>query len=373
MPIVLEYNFLNILVLFGGLQGFILCFFLYQKRRINILAVDFFLLFLFSLSFFNLIYAALDMNVFAYHRPLHMFPFPYKWLIGIGFYFYIKNQFTPEDGIPYHKKYWFLFVPAIAYFFLRIYWFSIAVRENSYRITQVVVDSEFFRIHEFVLLLFTLILLVHTLTTLKKQTQAYVTNTKVLNHIRSLRLITWVFLGIIILSILIYVSDIIIHKGNETFAFLYPQLLMQMLFIYWIGFLGFTKPNSFFRSLPLKTKASNSKNELLANSLSIAMHQNEVFKNANLSLGQLALDLDVSSKELSRYINEVHEMNFSEYLNMHRVENVKKLLASPEAQKYTLVTLAQSAGFSSKSSFNAIFKKSTGLTPSAYKRQSSLS
>lgn len=373
MPIELSYNFLNILVLFGGLQGLILCFFLYQMRSINKLAVDFFLLFLFSLSFFNLIYAALDMNVFAYHRPLHMFPFPYKWLIGLGFYFYIKNQFKPEGSIPYHKKYWVLFIPAIAYFILRGYWFSISVLEDSYRITQLIVDSEFFRIHEFIVLLFTAVLLGHTLITLGKQSIVFSGNTKVLTHISSLKKITWVFFVIIVLSVLIYVIDIIIHNGNETFAFLYPQLLMQMLFIYWIGFLGFTKPKSFFRNLSENTKGSYPENKVLADGLSMAMHQKEVFKNANLSLGQLALDLDVSSKELSRYINEVHQMNFSEYLNMHRVENVKKLLVSEDAQKYTLVTLAELAGFSSKSSFNAIFKKTTGLTPSAYKKQISSS
>jgi AraC-like DNA-binding protein len=100
------------------------------------------------------------------------------------------------------------------------------------------------------------------------------------------------------------------------------------------------------------------------------MDTKEVFKNPQLSLAQLALDLDVTPKELSRHINDVHQKNFSEYLNMHRVESVKKLLTSEEAQKYTLITLAESAGFSSKSSFNAIFKKSTGITPSAYKKQS---
>lgn len=63
-------------------------------------------------------------------------------------------------------------------------------------------------------------------------------------------------------------------------------------------------------------------------------------------------------------------MNFSEYLNFHRVEKVKELLASADAQKYTLVTLAEDAGFSSKSSFNATFKKVVGITPSAYRKQS---
>jgi len=62
-------------------------------------------------------------------------------------------------------------------------------------------------------------------------------------------------------------------------------------------------------------------------------------------------------------------MNFSEFLNQYRIEKVKELLRSSEANKYTLVTLAEAAGFSSKSSFNAIFKKMTGMTPSAYKKK----
>ena len=99
----------------------------------EIVGVDFFLLFLFSLAFYNLIYAFLDMNLFAYYRPLHMFPFPYKWLIGVGFYFYIKNQYSISKEIIFHKKEWYLIAPAIVYFLLRTYWFSIAVSENSFR------------------------------------------------------------------------------------------------------------------------------------------------------------------------------------------------------------------------------------------------
>jgi AraC-like DNA-binding protein len=62
-------------------------------------------------------------------------------------------------------------------------------------------------------------------------------------------------------------------------------------------------------------------------------------------------------------------MNFSEFLNFHRIEKVKEFLKSSEAKKYTLVTLAEVAGFNSKSSFNATFKKMVGVTPSAYKNQ----
>lgn len=100
----LKYSFLNIIILFGALQGFILCLFAYQKRKQNQQAVYFFMLFLFSLAFYNLMYAFLDMDLFKYYRPLHLFPYPYNWLIVPGLYFYVRNQLKPNKQQRYFKK-----------------------------------------------------------------------------------------------------------------------------------------------------------------------------------------------------------------------------------------------------------------------------
>jgi AraC-like DNA-binding protein len=54
-------------------------------------------------------------------------------------------------------------------------------------------------------------------------------------------------------------------------------------------------------------------------------------------------------------------------MNGFRVEEVKRRLASSSHDSANLLDLAFEAGFSSKSTFNAAFKKLTGLTPSAYK------
>jgi len=51
------------------------------------------------------------------------------------------------------------------------------------------------------------------------------------------------------------------------------------------------------------------------------------------------------------------------------VEEVKAKLLDPENDKYTLLGLAAEAGFNSKSSFNALFKHHTGMTPSEFKRK----
>ena len=364
----LDYNILNILILFGAIQGFILCFFIYQKKHLNKRAVYFFILFLFSLAFYNAIYALLDMDLFKYYRPLHMFPFPYKWLIGIGFYFYVKNQFKSTDQNLIHKKEWYLFIPAILYGLIRLYWFAIAIEENSFRITQVVVDSNFFRIHEFVYLAFTIGINLKALRFINNNSQIVSNSNRKTKSIKWLKTFTYVYLTVLSFNLIIYSADIIIHNGKESYLYLYPTLIVNVGFIYWIGYIGFTKPNLIINEIKSVSNSSN-KNSIIEEKLQYQIEVCEIYKSPTLTISELAKKLHLSTKELSKHINESHQMNFSEYLNYHRVHKIKELLVSPEAKKYTLITLANEAGFSSKSSFNAEFKKIMGTTPSKYRKE----
>ena len=205
----LKYSFLNIIILFGALQGFILCLFAYQKRKQNQQAVYFFMLFLFSLAFYNLMYAFLDMDLFKYYRPLHLFPYPYNWLIAPGLYFYVRNQLLPNKHQRYFKKEWYLLLPAVIYLLLRTYWFTISAVENSYRITEVLVVSDFFRIQEFTILIFNIFLLIRLLYVIKKQEQIEVQNIKVANFRKWLKLFISVFLLLTLSNLLFFSIDMI--------------------------------------------------------------------------------------------------------------------------------------------------------------------
>jgi AraC-like DNA-binding protein len=50
------------------------------------------------------------------------------------------------------------------------------------------------------------------------------------------------------------------------------------------------------------------------------------------------------------------------------VDEVKERLRDPNADHLTLLAIGLEAGFNSKSSFNAVFKKHTSMTPSEYKK-----
>lgn len=95
----------------------------------------------------------------------------------------------------------------------------------------------------------------------------------------------------------------------------------------------------------------------------------KIFRKEGISLQSLSEELSIPSYQLSWIINRKMNVTFSELVNSYRVEEVKKGLASPQDTEKTILDIALDAGFNTKTSFNRVFKKITGVTPSNYRRQ----
>jgi len=93
----------------------------------------------------------------------------------------------------------------------------------------------------------------------------------------------------------------------------------------------------------------------------------KAFARSELSLDEVASGINVTSHTLSQLLNVFIKKNFFNYVNEHRVNFVKQMLTDADFDKFSLMGIAEEAGFNSKSSFNRIFKKETGMTPSQYK------
>lgn len=98
----------------------------------------------------------------------------------------------------------------------------------------------------------------------------------------------------------------------------------------------------------------------------------KVFTDPELTLGILARKLDVHSNHLSQVINTYEQKNFYDFINFHRIEEFKRIVAMSESRNYTLVSLAYDCGFNSKASFNRNFKKVTGVAPSEFIQQTAM-
>ncbi|MBX2874720.1 MAG: helix-turn-helix domain-containing protein [Saprospiraceae bacterium] len=100
--------------------------------------------------------------------------------------------------------------------------------------------------------------------------------------------------------------------------------------------------------------------------------KDKVYLDPLLSLNRLAKALQVPSHYLSQYLNRELKMTFNEWVNSHRIEECKRLIRDPDQSDRTIQSLMYAVGFNSKSTFHTAFKKSTGMTPTQYRKTRSL-
>lgn len=128
--------------------------------------------------------------------------------------------------------------------------------------------------------------------------------------------------------------------------------------------------NKIVTNNPVKKYAKSGLNDEKANeihqNLNQVMQQQKLYKEPELTLDELSKTLEVPSNYLSQVINEKEGINFYDYINALRVEEFKRIVQLEENKNFTLLSIAFECGFNSKTTFNRIFKKLTGLTPSQF-------
>ncbi len=150
--------------------------------------------------------------------------------------------------------------------------------------------------------------------------------------------------------------------------------LVVSVFIYSIGYLGLRRPEIFSgpdsgapgkkyeKSTLTEERAEKSLRCLLQ-----LMEKEKPFLDGNLTLAGLAELLGMTPHELSQLINQRLERSFFELVNQYRVDEAKVKMTDPAHAHLKLAAVGMMVGFNSTSSFNAAFKKHTGMTPSQFK------
>lgn len=108
----------------------------------------------------------------------------------------------------------------------------------------------------------------------------------------------------------------------------------------------------------------------LSQQLELLMRDQQLYKQNDLKLETLAEKLNTSKHFISQVINEVYKVNFFEYVNLKRIEEAKQLLRSKTKKDLNVIEVAYEVGFNNKGTFNSVFKRITGLTPTEFRRQS---
>jgi len=91
------------------------------------------------------------------------------------------------------------------------------------------------------------------------------------------------------------------------------------------------------------------------------------YLNSELTITMLSIQLSLSRHALTEVLNTEMGKNFYQFVNEYRVEEVKTKLADSKYHHFSIDAIGFESGFNSKSTFYAVFKNTTGLTPSQFR------
>ncbi|MFO7445317.1 MAG: AraC family transcriptional regulator [Ignavibacteriaceae bacterium] len=308
-------------------------------------------------------------NNFPY---LFFIGYPFMFLWGPTFYLYVRSAAFSDFRL--RGKHLIHFVPfAVIYILLLTTYFGLSFEEQRGLLTSrnhlIFEHNLYLDIFVRSQVLFYIILSISVLFSAgKKLKENYSSVTQ--TNLSWIKFLVTGFTAAYLLTIPLIVYYYIFQIFSPFFVLI--TMLPYFIFFNIIFFKAWNHPELFSGiEENLKYKSSKltpgeAENVLLK--LNEIMRINKPFLNPDLTLNRLAENLDLSPRILSQVINEYFNQNFHDYINRLRIEESKKVLANPANNK-TILEILYEVGFNTKSAYNVAFKRSTGFTPTEYRKR----
>ena len=372
---------LNFLIISGILQSIILaCILLFYRngnKRANRLIGIFVLICGLHFSWSLII----DTNLADIFKPLFWVPYSYLLAIGPLLFFYTKALTT--IGFKIETKASFHLLPVLIEVLIQTVFISSSIRSNI--LVYDIPGFLLFRIVEFAGTAISILVYGKRCLSLIKGHQAWalanfsnqkdITLTWLSNLIKYL-LVMWIFWLAFELSFILFL---------QFQLHLVPVYLLLYIFLgvitysnCWIAIQALIKSEVLTekKSIILPSDNTNVYSRLTeaeikrnADALSDLMQQEKLFLHETLSLRTLASKLQKDPNLVSYILNNFFQKSFYDYVNDFRIEEVKNKIDDPAYSHLKIVEIAYECGFNSKATFNRVFKKSTGKSPSEYKNR----
>lgn len=184
--------------------------------------------------------------------------------------------------------------------------------------------------------------------------------------LKQLLTIMLAFLLLWLLHLVPYIIPATRPALERTFGW-YPIYIPIAIMIYWLGLKGYLQARN---PVPVTRKASNTLTENTVEStihlLVTAMQVDKLYLDPELTVEKAGKHLQLPAKTISSVINQHLGKSFNRFVNEYRVEAVKERLAEPAYSHLTLTGIAFECGFNSQATFGRTFKQITGVSPKAY-------
>ncbi|WP_165870338.1 helix-turn-helix domain-containing protein [Albibacterium bauzanense] len=378
-------NLLVFAILFSGvLQGVLLAYLLFKKKPEQL--SNKLLAFLIVILVFHLSLIAIDVKDLFIRFP-HLSRLSWVIPLSYGPLILLLTQCIVTINFTLQKKHLIYFLPLIIYGIALTPYFTLPAYEKvEFLKDPIQVSNADFGIYNsltgFIHIGFVLFSL-WVFYTCKKKLPTYFSNPSRV-YIKWLEQFLWAILIIMIFSIIAFFAK----KHNASFlSAIYPyNFLLVVPLIYWIAYKlllshsNYKNPRTSISNtinttnLPSedigkkysKTALSLKEVEKIKLKLKEYMAKEKPYLNPDLSIDDLSAQLIVKRHHLSQAINISFNKNFFEFINGYRIEEFKKQAKDLDNDHLSILGIALNCGFNSKATFNSVFKKQEGITPSTY-------
>jgi AraC-like DNA-binding protein len=122
--------------------------------------------------------------------------------------------------------------------------------------------------------------------------------------------------------------------------------------------------NSYKHVAPMLSEEEKQK---IVDLLGNIMQTKKLYLNPELKITDIASEVSLPRKQISRAVNEKLNDNFYNFVNRYRIGEAKRLLEDAKFNQFSIEGIARKSGFNSRSSFYTAFKNETGVTPSQFR------
>lgn len=183
--------------------------------------------------------------------------------------------------------------------------------------------------------------------------------------------ILWAFMLFSLLGMGITMVDFIFFDYAFAPFYPYPIFIGLAVLTYGLAMSGYAHREATLPPLDLPLASGESSPHPRAGTMETLHHffnEQKPYLDPEMTLVKLAGLMDTKGYLLTKALNQVQGMTFSQYLNAFRMQEAKRLLLDPKFKDFTLLAIGFEAGFNSKASFNRIFKASTGIPPGVFRK-----
>ncbi|WP_420573117.1 helix-turn-helix domain-containing protein [Kordia sp.] len=369
------FNPFNIFIISASIHGLIFGLIVLFSKKLHLKSYKYLAYFILLVSVNNIYFWFLDTEITTYLGWEYFWLFPVQWdlLMCPMFFYFISNYLGKEVEKKYYMFPFYISLPFCFFFlFQHIFW------NDFIPITRNMVVN-FYVALSYVSVIFTGFIIYKGYSLIVKYQREIVDINSPKIEVRWLKRLLLILVFIFLIWAFITVASVFVSRNEHVERVATYILWTAMSFlIYWMGYLGIYHLGIFNKKQHFKPKTNSNHTKFNHQRPMVSIHRfntidttiktEKLYINPLISLSTAATHFGLSEGYISQLINKHTNTNFSTYINNLRIAEAKRILIDPNYKDYTIVSIALEAGFNSKSVFYNAFKKNTGVSPSAYRK-----